>query len=57
MTVFTNLGISDSEFRAELDLPAVVVDWLIVPRAEHEFLLVIAMVDTHPHPFRGLAHL
>lgn len=45
-----NLRVADGQFRPKLNLVVVVIDWFAVERTENEFLLVVAMVNTNPHP-------
>jgi len=40
--MFANLGVCDSKFGPALELPVVIVQWLVVQRSVHQFLGLVA---------------
>lgn len=46
--MFSNLGVGDSEFRADVQFAVVVVEWLVVESAEDQLLRVVAMINANP---------
>lgn len=57
LSVLSNLGVADRQFRSERKPTLVFVEGFVVENAEHELLLLITAGDADPHPLanaRGL---
>ena len=48
--VFPDLSVPDRQLRPKPHLPGVVVQRLVVQRAEDQPLLVVTVINSHPHP-------